>query len=122
MTICICVARLLRGNLGHGHRLLLSQPLKAFCNEASTPFGFEERPEQLQGSRTPEPWWPPIDFSSVHVLLPQDFSPFIHGFFPQRERRIHGFTLMFTIHYLNSRANGSLITPITFTYSLQSRE
>ena len=28
---------------------------------------------------------------------------------------------MFTIHYLNSRANGSLITPITFTYSLQSR-
>ena len=26
------------------------------------------------------------------------------------------------IHYVNSRANGSRITPITFTYSLQSRE
>ena len=29
---------------------------------------------------------------------------------------------MFTIHYLNSRANGFLITPITFTDSLQSHE
>ena len=38
----------------------------------------------------------------------------------QRECRIHRITLMF--RYLHSRANGSLITPITFTYSLQSRE
>ena len=36
--------------------------------------------------------------------------------------QIHRITLMFTIHYLNSRANGSRIAPITFTYSLQSRE
>ena len=44
------------------------------------------------------------------------------GFFPQRERRIHRIAFMFTIRYLSSRANGSPITPITFTYSLQSRE
>ena len=36
--------------------------------------------------------------------------------------RIHTITLMFTIHYLNSRANGSPIASIAFTYSLQSRE
>ena len=59
---------------------------------------------------------------SVHVLFPQVSWALIHGFFSQRERQIHTITLMFTIHYLNSRANGSLITPITFTYSLQSRE
>ena len=59
---------------------------------------------------------------SVHMLFPQVFNAFIHGFFSQRERQIHTITLMFTIHYPNSRANGSLIAPITFTYSLQSRE
>ena len=42
------------------------------------------------------------------------------GFFLQRERRIHTTTLMFTIHYRNSRANGSLITPITFTDDIHS--
>ena len=31
-------------------------------------------------------------------------------------------TRMITIHFLPLTANGSLITPITFTYSLQSRE
>ena len=59
---------------------------------------------------------------SVHMLFPRVFLEFFHGLFPQRERPIQTITLMFTIHYLNSRANGSLITPITFTYSLQSRE
>ena len=38
------------------------------------------------------------------------------------ERQIHTIILMFTIRYLNSRANDSLIAAITFTYSLQSRE
>ena len=37
-------------------------------------------------------------------------------FFRQQERRIHRITLTFTIHYPNARANGSLTTPITFTY------
>ena len=50
------------------------------------------------------------------------FEAFIHGFGSQRERRIHTITLVLTVDYLNSRANGSLIAPITFTYSLQSRE
>ena len=44
------------------------------------------------------------------------------SFFQQRERQIRAITLTLTMHYLNSRANGSLITPITFTYSLQSYE
>ena len=59
---------------------------------------------------------------SVHVLFPQVFEAFIHGFVPQRECQIHTITLMFTIHYLSSQENGSLIAPITFTDSLQSRE
>ena len=42
--------------------------------------------------------------------------------FPQREHRIHTITLIFTIDNVNSRANGSLIAPITFTDSLRSRE
>ena len=51
-----------------------------------------------------------------------DFLVLIPAFFSQRENQIHTITLMFTIDYLNSRVNGSLITPITFTYSIQSRE
>ena len=53
------------------------------------------------------------------------FSPFtccFHWFFrhsimafPRNEN--HTITLIFTIHYVNSRANGSLFTPITFTDS-----
>ena len=65
-----------------------------------------------------------ISLSRNFVVIAQ--AP-IHVFFfffsvPQRQRRIHRITLMFTIHYLNPRANRSLITPITFPYSLQSRE
>ena len=59
---------------------------------------------------------------SVHMLFPQVFYAFIHGSVPQRERRIHIITLVFTIHDLSPRAKGSLITPITSTYSVQSRE
>ena len=53
-----------------------------------------------------------------------DFWAFIHGFFffPQQERQLHRITLMLTIHDLNSRAIGSLITPITLTDSLRSCE
>ena len=47
---------------------------------------------------------------------------FVHGFVPQRECRTHTITLMLTIHYLSSWPNASPITPITFPYSLQSRE
>ena len=59
---------------------------------------------------------------SVHMLFPQVLGAFIHFFFLQQERRIHRITLMFTVRYLNSRANGSLITLVTFTDSLQARE
>ena len=58
---------------------------------------------------------------SVHVLSPQVFKALIHVFFLCNENaEIHTITLIFTIHYLNSGANGSLITPITFTDSFQS--
>ena len=61
----------------------------------------------------------------VHVLFPRRFLGVpSRVLFAKRTPRIHRITLMFTIHYLNSRANRSLITPITFThwYPLQSRE
>ena len=44
---------------------------------------------------------------------------FRHGLL---EKSLIKIDLMFTIHYLNSRANGTRIAPITFTYSLQSRK
>ena len=56
-----------------------------------------------------------IEVQSLVAII--HFSPFIHGFILQWKRRIHTITLMFTIHNLNSQANGSLITPITMCIS-----
>ena len=57
---------------------------------------------------------------SVHMLFPQVFQAFIHGFFLQQERRIHTITLM---HYSLSKFTGEwfanhsnpihICTPIT---------
>ena len=44
------------------------------------------------------------------------------GLFRNENAKFHTITLMFTSHYLSSRANGPLIAPITFTDSLQTRE
>ena len=60
---------------------------------------------------------------SVHMLFLQVLLAFIHRFFfSKQERQFHRINLTLTTHYLNSRANDSRIAPITFTYSLQSRE
>ena len=55
--------------------------------------------------------------ATIHFLLRSHavsagYGAFIHELFPQRERRIHRFTLMFTIHSLIHGRIGSLITPI----------
>ena len=59
---------------------------------------------------------------SVCMLFLQGFSAFIHGFFPTARTPSSTITLIFIVHYVDSRASGSLITPITFTDSLRSRE
>ena len=57
---------------------------------------------------------------SISIFIFFSISGFWPLSMPYQPGRIP--TLMFTIHCLDSRANGSLITPITLTYSRQSRE
>ena len=65
-----------------------------------------------------EPQWPPFVFLRSRAVSAGFLGVHSRFFFLQKQRRIHTITLIFTIHYVNSQANGSLITLITFTCSL----
>ena len=65
-------------------------------------------------------WWPPFTFLRSRGVSAGFLG--VHSRAFSATRTPHSHNLMFTIRYLNSRASGSLITPIAFTDSLQSRE